>query len=48
MQQLDERIQRKRAELAELSSHYDISARTLRFIENELFSIKRTLSQLVM
>lgn len=47
LEQLEERIQRKRAELAELSQHYDISARTLRSIENELFAIKRTLSQLI-
>ena len=48
LEQLEDRIQRKRAELAELSQHYDISARTLRSIENELFAIKRTLSQLIM
>lgn len=47
LEQLEERIQRKRAELAELSQHYDISARTLRSIENELFAIKRTLSHLI-
>lgn len=47
LEQLEERIQRKRADLAELSSHYDISARTLRSIENELFAIKRTLTQLI-
>lgn len=47
LEQLEDRIQRKRAELAELSQHYDISARTLRSIENELFAIKRTLSQLI-
>lgn len=47
LDQLEDRIQRKRAELAELSQHYDISARTLRSIENELFAIKRTLSQLI-
>ena len=47
LEQLEERIQRKRAELAELSQHYDISARTLRSIENELFAIKRTLSHLL-
>lgn len=47
LEQLEERIQRKRADLAELSQHYDISARTLRSIENELFAIKRTLSQLI-
>lgn len=47
LEQLEERIQRKRAELAELSQHYDISARTLRSIENELFAIKRTLSNLI-
>ena len=47
LEQLEERIQRKRAELAELSQHYDISARTLRSIENELFAIKRTLSLLI-
>lgn len=44
---LEERIQRKRSELAELSQHYDISARTLRSIENELFAIKRTLSSMI-
>lgn len=48
LEQLEERIGRKRAELAELSQHYDISARTLRSIENELFAIKRTLSALIM
>ena len=47
LEQLEDRIQRKRAELAELSQHYDISARMLRSIENELFAIKRTLSQLI-
>lgn len=47
LEQLEERIQRKRAELAELSQHYDISARTLRSIENELFAIKRTLSSMI-
>ena len=47
LEQLEERIQRKRADLAELSQHYDISARTLRGIENELFAIKRTLSNLI-
>lgn len=47
LEQLEERIQRKRADLAELSQHYDISARTLRSIENELFAIKRTLSHLI-
>nr|DAQ04008.1 MAG TPA: Toxin protein parE-1, Antitoxin protein, antitoxin, complex, Caulobacter, TA.6A [Inoviridae sp.] len=47
LEQLEERIQRKRADLAELSQHYDISARTLRSIENELFAIKRTLSNLI-
>ena len=47
LEQLEECIQRKRAELAELSQHYDISARTLRSIENELFAIKRTLSLLI-
>lgn len=47
LEQLEERIQRKRADLAELSSHYDISARTLRSIENELFAIKRTLSSMI-
>ena len=47
LDQLEERIQRKRADLAELSQHYDISARTLRSIENELFAIKRTLSHLI-
>lgn len=47
LDQLEDRIQRKRAELAELSQHYDISARTLRSIENELFAIKRTLSHLI-
>ena len=47
LDQLEDRIQRKRAELAELSQHYDISARTLRSIENELFAIKRTLSALI-
>ena len=47
LEQLEERIQRKRADLAELSQHYDISARTLRAIENELFAIKRTLSHLI-
>ena len=47
LDQLEDRIQRKRAELAELSQHYDVSARTLRSIENELFAIKRTLSQLI-
>lgn len=47
LEQLEDRIQRKRAELAELSQHYDISARTLRSIENKLFAIKRTLSQLI-
>ena len=47
LDQLEERIQRKRAELAELSQHYDISARTLHSIENELFAIKRTLSSMI-
>lgn len=47
LEQLEERIQRKRVDLAELSQHYDISARTLRSIENELFAIKRTLSSMV-
>lgn len=47
LEQLEERIQRKRADLAELSQHYDISARTLRSIENELFAIKRTLSSMI-
>ena len=47
LEQLEERIQRKRADLAELSQHYDISARTLRSIENNLFAIKRTLSHLI-
>lgn len=47
LDQLEDRIQRKRADLAELSQHYDISARTLRSIENELFAIKRTLSHLI-
>ena len=47
LEQLEDRIQRKRAELAELSQHYDISARTLRSIENELFAIKRALSSMI-
>lgn len=47
LEQLEERIQRKRADLAELSQNYDISARTLRSIENELFAIKRTLIHLI-
>lgn len=47
LEQLEERIQRKRVDLAELSQHYDISARTLRSIENELFAIKRTLSSMI-
>lgn len=47
LDQLEDRIQRKRADLAELSQHYDTSARTLRSIENELFAIKRTLSHLI-
>lgn len=47
LEQLEERIQRKRTDLAELSQHYDVSARTLRSIENELFAIKRTLSNLI-
>ena len=47
LEQLEERIQRKRDDLAELSQHNDISARTLRSIENELFAIKRTLSSMI-
>lgn len=48
LKQLEELIQRKRADLADLSQHYAISAQTLRSIESELFAIKRALSNLIL